>query len=123
MYGGKCGFCGDPYNLAVPRPHEHGGTYGRGVISKTYRTGGQMPVAVLLTANHQGYFKFNICNMDGQSLESDSCFNRYPVKLTNGNDKHYITGYEVGWYNVTLQLPSTLSCNHCVLQWTYNVGK
>lgn len=37
--GGKCGICGDPYNLESPRPHEAGGEYGRGIISRHYFAG------------------------------------------------------------------------------------
>lgn len=37
--GGKCGECGDPYNSTRPRDNEHGGLYGQGIITKTYRKG------------------------------------------------------------------------------------
>lgn len=36
---GKCGVCGDAYHLASPRPHEAGGTYAKGIISKFYAAG------------------------------------------------------------------------------------
>lgn len=36
---GKCGVCGDAYNLPSPRPHEAGGEYARGIISKFYAAG------------------------------------------------------------------------------------
>ena len=37
--GGLCGECGDAYHLPKPRANENGGTYGRGVIARTYRPG------------------------------------------------------------------------------------
>lgn len=33
---GKCGVCGDAYNLENPRPHEAGGMFAKGIISKFY---------------------------------------------------------------------------------------
>lgn len=36
---GKCGVCGDAYNLETPRPHEAGGMYARGIISRFYAAG------------------------------------------------------------------------------------
>lgn len=60
--------------------------------------------------------------MDG-ARESNECFAAYRLKLVDGSDKYQITGSETGWRNMTLQLPAGLTCNHCVLQWTYNVGE
>ncbi|GFQ64705.1 chitin-binding type-4 domain-containing protein [Trichonephila clavata] len=37
--GGKCGVCGDPWHLEVPRPNENGGKYGNGIIVRTYKPG------------------------------------------------------------------------------------
>lgn len=37
--GGKCGICGDAYHLKQPRPHETGGEFGRGIISRHYFSG------------------------------------------------------------------------------------
>lgn len=33
---GRCGVCGDAYHLEAPRPHEAGGVYAKGIISKFY---------------------------------------------------------------------------------------
>lgn len=60
--------------------------------------------------------------MDG-ARESNECFAANRLKLVNGEDKFQIKGSETGRYNMTLQLPSGLTCKHCVLQWTYNVGE
>lgn len=37
--GGKCGVCGDNYKDKEPRPHEAGGMYGNGIVSKRYIAG------------------------------------------------------------------------------------
>lgn len=36
---GRCGVCGDAYNLNSPRPHEAGGYFGRGFIPRRYVAG------------------------------------------------------------------------------------
>lgn len=43
---GNCGVCGDAYHLQSPRPHEAGGEYAKGIISKFY-TAGQVSVVPL----------------------------------------------------------------------------
>lgn len=120
---GKCGLCGDDYSLPPPRPNELGGLYGEGVIVKSYSTGQKIPVTVRLTANHRGYFKFNLCVLDGRK-ESESCFQQHPLKLSNGSDRFMVPlDKRTGLFHMTLQLPKGVSCEHCVLQWTYNTGK
>lgn len=36
---GKCGICGDAYHMPSPRPHEAGGEYARGILTKFYAAG------------------------------------------------------------------------------------
>lgn len=36
---GNCGVCGDPYQMVEPRPHEAGGEYAKGIISRFYTAG------------------------------------------------------------------------------------
>jgi hypothetical protein len=52
--GGKCGECGDPFDVPKPRPHEFGGKYGQGVITRKYKPGGDITIRVELTASHMG---------------------------------------------------------------------
>lgn len=52
--GGKCGECGDAWDLPEPRPNEHGGTFGQGVVVRRYKIGGEMTIRVELTASHMG---------------------------------------------------------------------
>lgn len=117
---GRCGLCGDNYADSTPRNNEYGGHYGQGVIVGRYKKGDSVHVGVQITANHKGYYGFQICNMDYES-ESDECFAKYPVKFTTGSEKHYI-GTDNGWHNQTIVLPDNLVCSKCVLQWTYVAG-
>lgn len=55
---GKCGECGDPWDVPEPRPNEHGGTFGQGVIVRRYKIGGDITIRVELTASHMGYCVF-----------------------------------------------------------------
>jgi hypothetical protein len=36
---GRCGICGDPWHLVEPRPHEAGGQFAKGIISRHYTSG------------------------------------------------------------------------------------
>ena len=56
--GGKCGVCGDHYQ--GPLHNEPPGKYATGIIGKTYNKGQIIDVAVLITANHTGYFQFQV---------------------------------------------------------------
>ncbi|XP_034487996.1 uncharacterized protein LOC117792115 [Drosophila innubila] len=118
---GQCGLCGDDYSLSQPRPNELGGTYGKGVIVKTYIGVRSIEVNVLITANHLGYFTFDLCNLDEAGTESEECFNKYPLNFIDGNRKLHI-GTLTGSTNQTLELPSGITCKHCVLRWTYTAG-
>jgi Lytic polysaccharide mono-oxygenase, cellulose-degrading len=52
--GGKCGECGDAFDLKKPRPHEYGGEYGKGVITGKYKQASVITMRVQLTAYHMG---------------------------------------------------------------------
>ena len=53
--GGKCGECGDPWDVPTPRPHEYGGKWGQGVVVRHYVPGAEILLRVELTASHMGY--------------------------------------------------------------------
>lgn len=53
---GRCGECGDAFDMPSPRPHEYGGKYGQGVIVRKYNPGSEFTIKVELTASHMGYF-------------------------------------------------------------------
>lgn len=55
---GRCGECGDAFDMPAPRPHEYGGKYGQGVIVRKYSPGSEFTIKVELTASHMGYEEF-----------------------------------------------------------------
>lgn len=123
--GGKCGICGDNYAHPVPRAHELGGKWGQGVIVKSYKSGSQITASVRITANHRGFFTFDLCNMDplkasGKTLEDENCFNM-KVKTVDGTDTYVLPTAETRVFDVQLQLP-TITCKHCVFRWTWTAG-
>nr|CAD7573524.1 unnamed protein product [Timema californicum] len=58
-------------------------------------------------------------------LETEECFSKFLLQQPDGSTKYYILNHEEGYsgyFNVTLRLPSSLTCDQCVLQWTWTVG-
>lgn len=43
--------------MPQPRPNEHGGKFGQGVIVRKYNPGADITIRVELTASHMGYRK------------------------------------------------------------------
>ncbi|OXA56335.1 uncharacterized protein LOC110848803 [Folsomia candida] len=123
---GKCGECGDSFNSTKPRENEHGGFYGKGIITKTYTRGQEIVILVELTFGHMGYFEFRVCNLDNDQSESEACFEQNLLQLSNGSPtiptRYPIPTSGVGWYNIKASLPTNLVCFHCVLQWHYYAG-
>nr|CAD7460233.1 unnamed protein product [Timema tahoe] len=125
-HAGKCGECGDDYGLPRPRPNENTGKYGTGVIVKTLKSGQEFVAYIDVTTNHQGFFEFRLCPLQSRDeLETEECFSRFLLQQQDGSTKYYILNREEGYsgyFNVTLRLPSSLTCDQCVLQWTWTVG-
>ncbi|XP_055642293.1 uncharacterized protein LOC129779062 [Toxorhynchites rutilus septentrionalis] len=119
---GKCGLCGDSYSASKPRTNELGGGFGQGEIVRNFTKGAVIPVTVRITANHKGYFLFNLCCLDNKTTESEACFDKYPLNDSDGNRKHYLNSTSSGLYYVKLPLPKNLVSAHCILQWTYVTG-
>ncbi|XP_053667653.1 uncharacterized protein LOC128718003 [Anopheles marshallii] len=120
-YNGKCGVCGDNYGDAQPRRHELGGQYGQGDIVKQYVQGSVIEARVRITANHRGHFYFDLCKLDGGS-EDESCFNQFPLYLVDGSRNWLLPSTEPGEYSVSLKLPDSVTCSHCIFRWTYVAG-
>ncbi|XP_062605206.1 uncharacterized protein LOC134266995 [Saccostrea cucullata] len=125
--GGKCGICGDAYDLPPPRPNEDGGFYGRGFIIRTYRSGEDIEVVVNLTANHLGWMEFKLCPHDNTDQPvTQECLDKNVLPIVTENQgKGSVTRFYVGRQNLIslrIQLPTDFSCQKCVLQWKYNAG-
>ena len=122
--GGRCGQCGDPWDHPQPRPGETGGKFGREVIVRSYSPGQTVKVTVDVTANHRGYFQFRLCPHTSPGAPApESCFNNRNnlLEFTEGGTKYYIKP-GTGSQSARVKLPGGLSCEHCVLQWTYVAG-
>ncbi|XP_055603164.1 uncharacterized protein LOC129751587 [Uranotaenia lowii] len=116
---GRCGLCGDNYADVSPRLHELGGLYGDGEIVRSYQEGSIIDVTVQITANHRGYFLFDLCNLSEEGSETEECFEKNQLLDANGRREWYLNSTANVDYHVKLQLPDNFTCEHCILQWTY----
>ncbi|CAF3730305.1 unnamed protein product, partial [Adineta steineri] len=123
--GGKCGICGEPYDRAV-KLFEKGGRKYLGKIVQTYKQGQQIDVKIKLSANHQGYFEFRLCNLDTDpnSDATQECLDRGLLTVIDTNSTKYrdITKHGSEMITVHIQLPPNIACQHCVFQWKYTTG-
>jgi hypothetical protein len=119
IHKGKCGICGDNYGSKTPRPHEIGGKFGQGVITGTFTQGSTIKIIIKITANHKGFFVFDICNLD-RHKETEECFKE--KVFTPKGQNYVLTSDDSKEYEVLLKLPDNLFCEHCVLRWTYHTG-
>ncbi|XP_054706523.1 uncharacterized protein LOC129216337 [Uloborus diversus] len=121
---GKCGVCGDPWHLPTPRPNEAGGKYGQGIIVRSYKTGQVIQTVVDITANHRGYFMFRVCPSKHPKKEViQECLDKHVLKVVNSTStKYYVENHGKSRVTLSLRLPKSLTCKHCVFQWTYTAG-
>ncbi|GFT37433.1 chitin-binding type-4 domain-containing protein [Nephila pilipes] len=114
---GKCGICGDAWDLPEPRPHEDGGLYGKGVIAKTYKSGEVITATVNIVANHFGYFTFKICPVQPGVTVDQECLDKHTLELADGSGTKFDLGSKRGHVKVQLKLPEGFKCERCVFQW------
>ncbi len=82
-----------------------------------------------ITANHQGYFIFKLCaNNNIFQDPKQECFDETPLWVGGGDPKfdhtrYPIRDYETGLRMVYVRLPMNITCDQCILQWTYVAGK
>ena len=71
---------------------------------------------------------FRLCPNDNpQKAANASCFEKYPLKLANGDKFYFLDptfrkGTRVR-VELTLKLPDGLTCWQCIIQWSYIAGK
>merc|ERR1719239_790181 len=120
--GGKCGVCGDPWD--GPWPHQApGGMFANGNIVADYEEGSMIDVEVEVTTNHRGYFMYRLCpNNDVTQDPDQDCFDQFVLNTEHGDPHLPITDWGLGWWNTRVQLPVGLTCDQCILQWTYTAG-
>jgi len=124
--GGKCGVCGDNYEDPVPRPHEAGGEFANGVITKRYAPGQIIEVEAELTANHKGNFVIRLCpHNNPKETVTQECLNSHVLKLAGANSIRFIIpedSNKTETFRWKVELPPYLTCTQCVMQWTYYAG-
>lgn len=87
---GKCGICGDAFESKQPRPHEVGGKFVTKppTIVQTYEQGDIIDVVVNLTANHGGFFIFQLCPVDNPEKEAtEDCLNDHNLEIVRKSPK------------------------------------
>lgn len=108
---GKCGVCGDPFDLPLPRPYEFGGEMCDGIIVRKYDPGELITIKIDLVSYHFGYFEFKLCDNTNDSQE---CFDKNVLKIASGRpwnaiksdtEYRYYPRNGVRIYELDLQLP------------------
>merc|ERR1712121_253799 len=121
--GGKCGICGDPWDVDLPRPHEAGGKYATGTITGTYRAGQVIDIDVEITTNHYGFFEFRLCPVnDRTKTATQDCLNQNLLQQADGSGPRNHIGSTKGHIVTSWKLPAGLTCSQCVLQWRYKTA-
>ncbi|GBN50324.1 hypothetical protein AVEN_71541-1 [Araneus ventricosus] len=120
---GKCGICGDAWDLPEPRPNEDGGKYGKGVVVRTYKAGQEFKATVFIVANHEGYFEFKLCPVKPGVKVDQDCLDKHPVALADGSGYRYTLKRGIkGNLDLKLRLPDGLKCDRCVLQYHWKAA-
>lgn len=111
--------------MTRPRPNEHLGEHGKGIITRRYKQGQNFTASVELTFSHLGYFEFRLCNLTNENkTEPEDCFDQNLLSLSDGSGVQFpVMEFEAHWYNINLTLPRDVTCTHCVLQWQYVAGE
>ncbi|BFZ14110.1 hypothetical protein BsWGS_17149 [Bradybaena similaris] len=134
---GACGACGD--KSGGIRENEYPGKYSQFPPQRTYITRRNLAgvgdsdrynvinVTIYVTANQLGYFYFRLCPYrDGPSLpyiDLEECFNSgNNLVVKDINATRYHPGSNSGYHDLHLEIPANVSCQHCILQWTYVTG-
>ncbi|KOB64570.1 Eukaryotic translation initiation factor 3 subunit A [Operophtera brumata] len=117
---GKCGVCGDAWDAPTPRAHELGGRFGKGVIVRKYAPKDAITIKVELTANHNGYFEFRVCEEAKGTTQECLDKNVLTIDGRDGTKFYPKEGNKI--YEMKYKLPEDLECAHCVMQWRYIAG-
>ena len=129
---GRCGICGDPFDAKIKDHELPNGKYTKPLrITGNYSQGEEILVKVQLTATHKGFFEFRLCPETSMQKEvTQECLDKNLLKMIKkkgtvlGDDltKFYITEDYPRVYSIPVILPSNVTCDRCVLQWTYTCG-
>ena len=113
--------CGDPVNDPIPRPNENGGIYAPTVILTRYFEAGET-VELSVYNNYpyqQGFFEFRLC--ENGDNPTQACLDNNLLFIEDSqNTSVPVPGQ--GFNKFHVQLPASLTCSHCLLQWRFKKG-
>lgn len=66
----RCGMCGDPKGGGM---HAQGGKFATGTIARNYTAGSVITIGLLISVNHYGKMKFELCNLDSGNGKGKNC--------------------------------------------------
>lgn len=101
-----------------------------------------MNVTIDITANHDGYFEFKLCQNDEKmKVVTQDCFDKNLLEVVNENNeelipiekanmlnismnkfKYFVPFANRSKFHIELKLPDNVKCKYCVLQWRYHTG-
>ncbi|CAF0969077.1 unnamed protein product [Brachionus calyciflorus] len=119
---GRCGICGEDWSK--PRLFEKGGELYRGISVRTYNQGETIEVKAEITANHQGFMEYRICNVDkmANGEANQKCLNENLLRDKSGRSRFAVRPGVLGNITSTIVLPKKMVCDHCVIQWRYHAA-
>ncbi|KAK7497866.1 hypothetical protein BaRGS_00011000 [Batillaria attramentaria] len=122
---GLCGVCGDAWDSPQPRDHEAGGKISPNPLPvRAYQKGSFISVAVDSSADLLGKYEFRLCKLNtGRDTPTQDCFDQTRLTIREAEfGQSYQIGQSGGLVSLHLQLPDTLVCSHCILQWRHVTG-
>jgi len=121
--GGRCGLCGDAWDDPIREHEAPDGRFATGTIVREYAAGQAVDVTVEITSNHWGSFTFRVCPAPGPGRDPDqACMDANLLTTDNGRQEWRLPSTRPGLFHLQVLLPPGLTCQQCVLQWTYRTG-
>ena len=106
-HGGKCGVCGDEYNIANPK-YIYPGLFAQdGFITKTYKEGETIQVTIKITSNNQGFFRFTVGKLERRPITQEQLTHVF-LQLDRSNTSQLHSSAN-GRYHIKLVLPKGLT--------------
>ena len=117
---GRCGVCGDAYHNKNPL-YVYPGKFAKDdFITRTYKEGQTIKVAIKITSNHQGFFRFSVGKLVKRPITQEQL--TYVLLQPDGSNTWQLHSSGNGLFHIKLVLPKGMTCDHCVLQWWWTVG-
>lgn len=83
-----------------------------------------MTVSIETPEKIGGTIEFRLCDVmtKGRDLHQ-SCFDKHVLLFTDNRERSHRVKSHESLVNIDVELPVGLTCEHCVLQWTFVQGK